>query len=607
MTVSAITPITSEGQPQELGSFVRAGVVYVVWHTPVGQGRYLCWKPHNAADFTEISPKLSVLFRNAAALYDPVNDHMVLVWDDGSAVTSSSNGYMYTARFNPVTGNVISAPVQLFPGSKPKLAYRSFPAGGDWLLYYRLAKSDGVYCRVSTASGLTWQGAYPIITGQVKNTDALDVTTYSSSIASVGQVGLDARALTEIGILTRTRPLSSIVAHPTDSAQLFVSEPSKGPDNLTLTDNLRGALVLSTDQTTLYHLDGVRQGTDDAVGAVARLTVSGSSVTVAASAGPVASPAGRNLVGYSLTPAISSPTVTLSGSTEYAVAMDVSATHAYVAQYADNSTTAGKLVVVNLSTSATADVLTGLNGVRAVSVANFLATPLIFVATTESGVERLRVYQQNGLTPTLLLNTKLTARANGLLAAPDPSNPTGALVYAALLNRLNVYKYTSASDPVQLIDSLTLPGGGIFFQAKISPSGNIVVAAGNAGVLVLAPDGRILSQSTVSGMNVPAWTPLKSYSIGDLVRPRTQNQFERSRYYFRATSAGTSGSAEPAWNATSTVADATVNWTAVGLVDGVATGVAVDATNKRIYAVGCAGGVLGTSGRVWMFSANGLV
>jgi hypothetical protein len=373
------------------------------------------------------------------------------------------------------------------------------------------------------------------------------------------------------------------------------------------------------DNSFLWHLDGVAQGTSDGVGAVARIEAVGTALTVLASAGPAGSGNGDDLVNYSLAPVVDIAT-DLPG-TSYAVAADVSPTHAYIAQYADNSGTAGQFVVVNLTTRATGTVFSGVTGVRAVGVANWLTPKLIFVAATESGAERLRVYQENGLTPTLLLNTKLTSRANALTVAEEAGNPNGALLYVSLTDRLNIYRYISASDPVQLVDSLTLPGGGSFFRSKVATNGNVFVAAGNAGLLCLSPDGKILAQVSLSGQVVSEWRPSTVYTLNALVRPRESHQFAKSRYYFRCTSVGsgsaTSGSGEPSWASTGITYDPispptagnanSLQWTPVGLTDGVAVDLALDETAKRVYVVGNAGGNLGTDGRVWLVTATGLL
>jgi hypothetical protein len=578
-------------------------VAYVFWATPViGLSRRIRWKPHSSGDFTEVIPDLLQAYNNVSCLYDPTSDHLVVVWDNGDALDGSRNGILYTARFNPVTAALISGPTELFQGATARLCYLTTIPNSQFLLYYKTAKNLGVYGRRSDDGGLTWQNAYPLITGQVTATSALEVVPYDNAHVSIAQLGKSGKTLNEVGILQRTRPISSIVKHPSTANTFFIGEPSKF-DNTTLTDNLRGSLVLSTDNATLFHLDGVAQGTSDTVNAVAKVEAVGTVLSVVASAGPSGN--GDDLVSYTLTPVLDVAT-DLPG-TSYAVSLAMTPTHGYVAEYADNSGTAGQFVVVNLTTRATATVFSGVTGVRAVGTANFLTPKLIFVASTESGVERLRVYEENALTPTLLLNTKLTSRANAITVAVDPTNASGALLYVACVDRLNVYRYTSSSLPVQLIDSLTLSGGSTFYKTTLASNGNVVLAAGNAGVLILNPDGRILAQTAVSGKIVSDWVPSKVYALNALVKPRTQHQFARSRYYFRATTGGTSGSAEPSWAATGTIIDSTAQWTAVGLVDGVVTDVAVDETAKKIYAVGVAGGVLGTDGRVWVLNATGLI
>lgn len=604
MSVSPITGITVEDQPQELSSFLRSGVAYVFWATPVlGLARRIRWKPHSGADFSEVIPSLLQNYNNVSCLYDPVTDHLVVVWDDADALDGSRNGTLFTARFNPITAALISGPTTLFQGASARLCYLSTTQNSKFLLYYKMAKNRGVYGRRSDDGGLTWKSAYPLITGQVAGTTVLEVVPYDGAHVSIAQVGSSIKTLSEVGMLQRTRPLSSIVKHPSIANKYFIGEPSKF-DNVTLVDNLRGSLVLATDGTKLYHLDGVAQGSSDSIGAVALITATGTVLSVDASAGPTGN--GDDINTYTLVPASIAINVDLPGSS-FAVSMAVSPSYAYIAEYADNSGVLGQLIVVDLSTGTTGTVFSGVTGVRAVAVANFLTPKLIFVASTESGVERLRVYEENVLTPTLLLNTKLTGRANAITVAVDPSNPTGALIYVSCVDRLNVYQYVSSSLPVQLTDSLTLSGGSNFFQTVVASNGNIVVAAANAGVLVLSPSGGVLAQIPVSGKPVNDWVPSKAYALNDLVKPRSIHQFARSRFYFKASTAGTSGSSEPAWASTGTIIDSGAQWQAVGLMDGVATGIALDETNHRIYAVGSVGGVLGTDGRVWVISAAGLV
>lgn len=604
MSVSPITGITVEDQPQELSSFLRAGVAYVFWATPVsGLSRRIRWKPHSSADFTEVIPSLLQLYSNVSCLYDPATDHLVVVWDDGDALDGAKNGTLYTARFNPVTAALISGPTALFQGASARMSYVTTTANSQFLLYYKTAKTLGVYGRRSGDGGLTWDSAYPLITGQVNATSAVEVVPYNGTHASVAQLGASTRTLSEVSMLQRTRPLTSIVKHPTLANKYFIGEPSK-LDNTTLTDNLRGGLVLATDNSKLYHLDGVAQGTTDTINSVALITATGTVLTVDASAGPTGN--GDDLNSYTLVPATGALNVDLPGASS-AVSLAVSASYGYVAEYTDNSAILGQLIVVDLTTGSTGTVFTGVTGVRAVGVANFLAPKLIFVASTESGFERLRIYQENALTPTLLLNTKLTSRANAITVASDPTNISGALLYVSCVDRLSIYRYVSAAVPVQLIDSLTLAGGSNFFQTTLASNGNLVAAAGSSGIMVLSPEGRIVAQISLSSKPVLPWVQTKVYALNDLVTPRATHPFARSRTYFRATTGGTSGSGEPAWAATGTIVDATAQWAAVGLTDSVVTGVALDETNHRIYATGVVGGVLGTDGRVWVISAAGLV
>ena len=327
-------------------------------------------------------------------------------------------------------------------------------------------------------------------------------------------------------------------------------------------------------------------------------------MTAPLSAGPTGN--GDDLNSYTLTPTAGSLNVDLPG-TSYAVSLAVSSTHGYVAQYADNSGVGGQFVVVDLTTGSTGTPLSGVTGVRAIAVANFLVTPLIFVATTESGAERLRVYQQSGLTPTLLFNTKLTGRANALTVGPDTLSATNVMLYVSQTDRFSTYRYVDNTTPLMMTDTVTVAGGASFFQSVVASNGTVVVAAGRGGVLAIQVNGNARWHSPVSGLAVAYWRPGTAYTANTLVKPQSAHPFSGSRYYFTCSTAGTSASAEPAWASSGTMIDNTAQWQPVGLVDGVATGVALDEINKRIYAVGVAGGDLGTAGRVWMFRGNGVL
>ncbi len=69
-------------------------------------------------------------------------------------------------------------------------------------------------------------------------------------------------------------------------------------------------------------------------------------------------------------------------------------------------------------------------------------------------------------------------------------------------------------------------------------------------------------------MTAPAlWQASYAYSVGDVVRPDTDNG---SGFFFRATVGGTSGAAEPFWPTViaNTVEDGTVTWMAVSIIAG---------------------------------------
>jgi hypothetical protein len=174
------------------------------------------------------------------------------------------------------------------------------------------------------------------------------------------------------------------------------------------------------------------------------------------------------------------------------------------------------------------------------------------------------------------------------------------------VDRLAIYEFRGSSSPLRLVNSIALTGGGQFYGITTTTNGNIVAAAGNAGVLVLSQTGRTLAQLRVSGQVVDEWKPSTVYALNALVKTRATNQFSANRLYFRASTGGTSGAMEPPWASTGTMVDSTAQWQPVGSLDGVVTDVQVDETSKRIYAAGVSGGNAGTDGRVWVLDARGL-
>lgn len=606
MALSAITGITLEGWPEELATFTRGGVVYVLWVSPIPAPALsrLHWKPHNGLDYTEVSSQ-AYAFRNVAAILDPVSDELVVVWDDGLGEDRVRNGSLYYARLNVLTGEYAVPPTQLFEGAGPALSYLTAQPDQRFMLYYRTPKTLGVYGRISDDGGAAWESGYPLVTGRVSRTQAVEVVPYDASRMSLAQLGDGAKELLEVSLLQRTRPISSVMLHPTDPGKVYIGETSRRTDASTV-DTLRGRLVFSVDETLLYHLDGTVTGTSDGVNAVALVTVSNDLPVVSASAGPNGD--GDNLSAYSLTPTYVN-TAEMPGAAGVAVDADVSATYGYVALYADDAT-AGELVVVTLSSYAVTSVLSGITAVRAVAVANFLSPPLIFAATTESAVQRLRVYQENGTSPTLLLNVVLPSSVNGMTVEAHPSISGAVRLFIGMTDRIGVYDYTTSVDPLQLFDAWHLTSaqyGGRAFKPRRASNGSTVVPLGNAGVALYDADFRLRAVTRLSALPVQRWTPSTSYTLGALVRPRDTHEFADTRYYFRATVGGTSASAEPRWVSSGTFTDGTVTWTKQELTDGVAVDVALDETAKRIYVAGVAGGATGTNGRLWILDARGLI
>lgn len=57
----------------------------------------------------------------------------------------------------------------------------------------------------------------------------------------------------------------------------------------------------------------------------------------------------------------------------------------------------------------------------------------------------------------------------------------------------------------------------------------------------------------------PSWTASTAYAVNDLIRPTASNGYYNKCYYL-ASNAGTSGTIQPAWSETGTVTDGTVTW-----------------------------------------------
>lgn len=613
MPLSTISKIVEEGQALQLATFLRTGVLYTLWASQSTSGRQIQWKPHTAADYTEVIGSLYAAYSNVAAIVRP-DGTLLVVWDDDGGLFIGGTPKLYSVVFNLNTGAVVSPQKFIGYGTKPSLLYRGGVAGNDMLLGYCDRRTGGIYLRETLDGGLTWGEQRPILTNQVRDSEDVVIAAHDRDHVAVVQLGGSARPMNEIGAYSRTRPISIISRHPIQTNLVAVCEASNYISGTpTLSDNARGGIGWSADGTKLYQLVGTRQGTDDGVGVVALLDISGNTPTLNSSATVVTSgPPGDNLDVYNAGPPVTATTTStdLPGSQYTTVGIACSATYAYIPGYADSTTSSGGFVVYKLSDATYAPVWTADSTVtygRAVSVAN-TTTPVIAAAVTDSGVEKVRFYTENGLTPTLVSSHAIPARATRLQLILDDAGK--GTLFVAMASRLNVYAINGLTQPIRLMESFQVPTNGTFYTVQKASNGNLFCAAGYAGVLALTPQGRILSQTLPSGVVAPPWKPTTVYAVGALVRPTQTNAMWPRQIYYKATTAGTSASMEPAWADTGTIIDpqsSGVVWTPQGSIRPYVTDLVLDEVRKRVYAVGLLGGPKGTAGRMWMFSAKGLL
>jgi len=226
----------------------------------------------------------------------------------------------------------------------------------------------------------------------------------------------------------------------------------------------------------------------------------------------------------------------------------------------------------------------------------------------ESGAaqEYLRIYLENGLTPTLQGSSHKIPAIPNCIKVVMASASVG-VIYVSMVDRLNIYAINGLTAPLKLVTSFPLPSGGQFFRVRRANNGNLVCALGTAGVAIFAPTGRMVAQLVPTSLTIPYWTRLTNFALNDLMRPTPDGTFSAQRYYFKATTGGSSGWFEPSWSLTGTTGDGSVVWTPQAIAGPVVTDIAVDQARNRIYATGTTGGVKGTNGRVWSFTAKGLI
>lgn len=592
MALSSVSMTVEEGFALEVGTFNRNGSLHLMWVTQAGMKTQLWWRPHTGARFTEIAAQMSAVMKNLSALYQPSTDSILLFWDDSA--------YLYRARLAYLTGAVLTAPEKVAIGVKPTLVKRN-SSDSNLLLSY-LVPGKSIFVRESLNAGISWGLERPVLSNRVLTTTDLIVFPFDDEHLSIMQVGLASRAVLESGSLLRTRPVTNLAWHPSDTSKIYASEPNGAEGDLS--DNLRGGLCVSMDGSSVFNIGGGRLGSDDGVGAVSLLNISENTPSVVSSATP-GSATGSTLNKMDLTPSVLSSTAL--GSVGKLVGLDCSSAVLYAVKRSDvaNPTNGGYLYAVLLSDLSFSAVLSGLAACRAVSVGiPPTGTPTIFVATKEGAQETLRVYSENGLTPTLQATHKLPAVTNGL-AAYMISETQGTLVICSN-DRIGIYEIDGLANPVRMRLNIPVLSVGRFMQAKKASNGNIVAAMGNGGVAVFGPSGEMISQIRPSEILAPEWTP-KTYALNDLVRPSVKSPFAPQRVYYKCTSGGASGTNEPKWTNSGTTPDGSAVWTYQGSTDTFITSVLLDTVRKRIYAAGVMGGAQGTQGRIFVLPAANLL
>jgi hypothetical protein len=610
VAVSVIAQTTNEGSVRSVSSFVRGGVAYLAWAVQgFGTDWQLQWKSYSGAYFTEVVADTFAAFRNMATILSPVGDILTVVYAD--AAESS----LYCLRFRPTTGARVSGPTRIGPGSRPSLVFRGNLEGDRVEVVYAHSAREGVFVRESLDGGASWSGERPVLSNYVRGSSAVAAAPLDDGHMSLFQIGVDARPLVELGSYSRTRPLSNIVKHPTLADRFFVSEPT-WYDSTYFTDHTKGGLRVTRDGTQLVWSDGVRLGADDGVNEVALLDTSGLAPSLVSSVhnSSVDGSLGDNLAFFTISPFAAVGAVDLFGasSVPLVTGFNLSNDYIYVAGSKEVAprTSGGGIDVVRISDLVTARVVGSSSTIFGHAVGVGVppsGAAIIAVATQESGQEMVRLYQENGLTPTLLISHKMPAYVNKVMLMLDTAS-VGDL-FVSMVDRFNIYHIEGMTSAMRLVATVPLLSKGSVFQAVPAANGNIVCALGMGGVAVFSPNGGIVAQSVASGISPKTWRGGTTYALNDLVVPTEKSVYAPFRRYFICSTAGTTGQGEPAWcpAAYGTVVDGTARWTEVGPIDAVVTGVALDQTRKRIYAVGNVGGFLGNTGRVYSFDATGLI
>lgn len=609
MAVSPITLVSEEGIATSLSTFIRNGALYLAWTIPAGNIYGIRWKKHTDGFFTEVVGAVGDAYKNISTAYDPESDAVVVAFSDAPEAA------IYVTRFDATTGAVLNGPTLAAHGRTPSLVYRGNTVGKSLELVYSSATRGGVYLVETLDGGVSWSGERPVLNNYVLNTRSLAVAAFDDEHLSILQIGTDARQLREITSYSRTRPVSGIVKHPTVPNQYFLSEPS-WIDSTYLTNYFRGAIRVSPDGTNLYRSDGVRLGSSDGLNELVLMDVSKVLVQVGGSwtNGTADVGVGDNITEFDMTPCVPRRAVDCfgTGTGPVIVDFDLSNSYIYVAGTKEvaPTTNGGALDIIRRSDFARFQVVAPNSTMffHAVGVGippeESGGVPVIFVAVTDNGVEKLRIYTENSYTPVFVKDHKMPSYVNKLLVRME--SDSSGLVYVCHSDRLNVYRFDGLNAPIRLTMTIPVIGIGTFYQAVVASNGNVICAMGLGGVGVFSPTGALISQALASGIPAQPWSS-KTWALNDLVIPTEKNIFAPQRIYFRCTQAGTSGGMEPFWGPSGTIVDGSARWVAAGTTGATITGVVIDETRERIYAVGVLGGPTGTIGKFYVFDAPGLI
>jgi hypothetical protein len=611
MTVSGITSVVRSDIVLDTGAFIRQNYTWVVWSVsaPLGSDQLLRWRRSDQTEFQYVEAKLRTRYWNFVSIYRSSDDALVVFYDTDAGETDTGSK-IYTATFDLLTGNVTASAQSIASGFKPSVVYRGGVPGNDIILTYANRAKGSVYCRQSIDGGAFWSAERPVLTNKVRTTTDVVAVSHDSNHLSVLQVGSDARPLKEMGIWNHSRPLGMIIKHPNVNDRYLVAESNQRVITAVnqLTENTHGALIATQDNAAVLQGFGDRIGTDDGINPLIYLDTSAPTPTVSSSlaltqgANPAGELARATIAGA---PSFDRRIQAFTGG-EIIQCVTVSANYAYLAAGSDVGSNLGSMAVMRLSDYTLAYPLTGISSVRCACTATASGTTYIFLATLASGIEKVRIYLENGLSPTNAgyLDHKMPSTINNVMAVLD--SPTSGMIYVAMSDRFHIYKFNGPTVPLQLYAHVPALTSGGFYHMVMAANGNIVCARGASGVSVIKPDGEVVAQSAPVGVIARPWLRSTYYPTGSFVIPNSSNIYAPNRTYFKATSGGTSGTLEPKWVASPTsITDSSVTWVEQSVTSAVVTAVAVDQTQKRIYAAGVLGGVSGVAGRVWAFDASG--